>query len=600
MSSAVTDAALGVERPHVLREYALLADGERGVLVGPCGDFAWMCFPRWDSPAVFSSLIGGAGGYTITPQQRCVWGGYYEPGSLIWRSRWATDDSMIECREALALPSDPGRAVILRRVIARKGTARVEVVLNPRSDFGENPIHRLTKRDDGAWTAMLGDTRIRWTGGQDASPQPDGHAGKALILSLTIQEGSYHDFVLILHSADTDAEAPEPERAWQGVENEWRERVPQLDHTVAQRDARHAYAVLSGLTSSGGGMVAAASTSLPERARQGRNYDYRYVWIRDQCYTGQAVAKAGPYPLMDDAVRFVTERLLQDGPELKPAYTTTGGRVPDQHQLELPGYPGGSDIVGNWVNKQFQLDAFGEALLLLSCAAGHDRLDTDGWRGAETAVEAIEKRWRESDTDAGIWELDPDAWTHSRLICAAGLRRIAPHHPRAEHAGKWVSLADQIVSDTAKRALHHSGRWQRSPSDPRPDASLLLAAIRGAVPASDPRSIATLRAVVSELTEDGYCYRYRPDERPLGESEGAFLLCGFWLALAYSQQGDHLAAARWFERNRAACGSPGLCSEEFDVRQRQLRGNLPQAFVHALLLECAVEQYSPTEPAGVP
>ncbi len=123
---------------------------------------------------------------------------------------------------------------------------------------------------------------------------------------------------------------------------------------------------------------------------------------------------------MDDAVRFVTERLLEDGPDLKPAYTTTGGAVPDQHQLDLPGYPGGSDIVGNWVNKQFQLDAFGEALLLLSCAAEHDHLDTEGWRAAEIAVDAIGKRWREPDTDAGIWEIDPDAWTHSRLICAAG------------------------------------------------------------------------------------------------------------------------------------------------------------------------------------
>jgi alpha,alpha-trehalase len=125
---------------------------------------------------------------------------------------------------------------------------------------------------------------------------------------------------------------------------------------------------------------------------------------------------------------------------------------------------------------------------------------------------------------------------------------------------------------------------------------LLLPALRGAIPASDPRSIATLQAIASELTQDGYCYRYRPDERPLGQSEGAFLLCGFLMTLAYAQQGDHLTAARWFERNRAACGPAGLLSEEFDVSQRQLRGNLPQAFVHALLLECAVEQYSPAEP----
>ena len=292
---------------------------------------------------------------------------------------------------------------------------------------------------------------------------------------------------------------------------------------------------------------------------------------------------------MDAAVRFVSDRLLSDGPRLRPAYTTSGDAVPDQHRLSLPGYPGGADIVGNWVNGQFQLDAFGEALLLFSAAARHDHLDADGWRAAETAVDAIEQRWREPDSDAGVWELDPDAWTHSRLICAAGLRAIA-QRSSGEEAARWVSLADRIVSDTAEHALHPSGRWQRSPADPRIDAALLMPPVRGAVSASDPRTLATLAAVEAELTDDGYCYRYRPDERPLGQSEGAFLLCGFWMALSHAQQGHEVTAARWFERTRAACGPPGLCSEEFDVAQRQLRGNLPQAFVHALLLECAVRQ----------
>jgi GH15 family glucan-1,4-alpha-glucosidase len=135
--------------------------------------------------------------------------------------------------------------------------------------------------------------------------------------------------------------------------------------------------------------------------------------------------------------------------------------------------------------------------------------------------------------------------------------------------------------------LHRSGRWQRSASDERLDAALLLPPLRGAIAASDPRTLATLRAYTDELTQDGYAYRYRPDERPLGQAEGAFLLCGFILSLALAEQGDAVAAGRWFERNRAACGPPGLLSEEFDVEQRQLRGNLPQAFVHALLLECA-------------
>jgi hypothetical protein len=110
--------------PHVLREYALLADGERGAILGPRGDVVWMCVPRWDSGAVFAALIGGAGGYAITPVDRYVWGGYYEPGSLIWRSRWVTTSGIIECREALAYPGDPHRAVLLRRVIALDGDAQ--------------------------------------------------------------------------------------------------------------------------------------------------------------------------------------------------------------------------------------------------------------------------------------------------------------------------------------------------------------------------------------------------------------------------------------------------------------------------------------------
>jgi alpha,alpha-trehalase len=341
--------------------------------------------------------------------------------------------------------------------------------------------------------------------------------------------------------------------------------------------------------------VAAATSSLPERSGGGRNYDYRYVWIRDQCYAGEAAALAGAHPLMDDAVRFVTARLLEDGPGLMPAYTTRGDAIPGERKLNLPGYPGGTDVIGNRVNKQFQLDVFGEALLLLSAADRHDHLDADGWRAVELAVEAVRERWRERD--AGVWELDPREWTHSRLICAAGLRAAAGRPAASGQAGEWTSLADTIVADAAQRAVHPSGRWQRTPDDERLDASLLLAAIRGAIPADDPRTTATLRAMEAELSEEEFAYRYRADARPLGEAEGAFVLCGFWMALAWLQQGDRWRFARWFERNRSACGPPGLFSEEFDVRQHQLRGNLPQAFVHALLLECAAAGYEHGEAA---
>jgi GH15 family glucan-1,4-alpha-glucosidase len=332
--------------------------------------------------------------------------------------------------------------------------------------------------------------------------------------------------------------------------------------------------------------------SLPERSDAGTSYDYRYAWIRDQSYTGQAIAAHGPHPLLDTAVGFVSERIAADGLQLKPAYTVAGGAVPDERTLPyLDGYPGGTDKVGNWVNQQFQLDVPGEALLLFAAAARHDHLDLDHWRAAESAVQLIETRWTEAD--AGIWELDNHHWAHSRLTCAAGLRAIAAARPTGPQAAAWTTLADAIVTDVASDSLHRRGRWQRAPDDERIDAALLLSAIRGAVPAQDPRSQATLDAVEAELGGSGYVYRFRHDERPLEEAEGAFVLCGFLMALATHQLGRTTDAVGWFERSRSGCGPPGLFTEEFDVRQRQLRGNLPQAFVHGLLFEAATRLARP-------
>ncbi|MBA2472046.1 MAG: glycoside hydrolase family 15 protein [Pseudonocardiales bacterium] len=571
--------------PHVLREYALLADGERGVLVGPRGDFAWMCAPRWDSDAVFSSLIGGRSSYAVTPVERHVWGGYYEEGSLIWRSRWVTTSGIIECRDALGFPGDPHRAVILRRIMAVQGDARVRVILQPAAGFGQTHLGELHRDDAGCWRGRLGELRLRWTGAAAAQVSEEGRS-RQLDVEITVPEGEHHDLLLELADTSLTGQSPDTDRTWAATETAWRDAVPKLGDTIAPRDARHAYAVLRGLTSAGGGMVAASTMSLPERAAQGRNYDYRYVWIRDQCYTGQAVAADGAHPLLDDAVRFVAQRLLEDGPKLTPAYTITGGRVPDQRSLNLPGYPGGSDIVGNHVNAQFQLDAFGEALLLFAAAARHDRLDKNHYQAVTAAVSAIQARWRQPD--AGIWELDDQRWAHSRLTCAAGLRAMAATGVGTADATAWSALADAILADATSDCLHPSGRWQRAPSDPRVDAALLLPAIRGALPATDARSLATYRAVHEQLGEEGYVYRFRQDSDPLGKAEGAFLLCGFLMSLAAHQQGEPVAAARWFERNRAACGPPGLFSEEYDVTQRQLRGNLPQAFVHALMLETSI------------
>ncbi|MBA8794088.1 hypothetical protein FHX74_001693 [Friedmanniella endophytica] len=565
--------------PQALRDYALIADGHRGALIGPRGDITWLCAPRWDSPAVFSHLVGGDGLYALTPDAPFVWGGSYEPDSMIWRSRWVADDTAtVQSREALAYPGEADRLVLLRRVWSTGGPARVSVLLRVSAEFGRRPMERPKLDQHGRWTARVGELRLRWSGA--AAARWEDHA---LRLELDLDPDRPHDLVLELSDRPL-ADPVDPDQAWSATTQAWTEQVPDLSRTAAPRDAAQAYAVLRSLTDPGGGMVAAATLGLPERAKAGKNYDYRYAWIRDQVYAGLACAVDEPLPLFDDAVAFTTARLLEHGDALSPGYRVDGSPIPGEEQLDLPGYPGGTVVVGNWVRRQFQLDALGEMLELLAAGLRLDRLDTHHVEAIDLAIDVIARRWNEPE--AGIWELDDAWWTQSRLAAVAGLRAVA-HELPASQAGRAATLADAVLAETGRRALGTDGAWMRSPDHPGVDASLLLPAVRGALPADDPRTVNTLAKVEADLVQDHHVYRYRPDGRPLGEAEGAFTLCGFIMSLAHLQQGNAVAAYRYFDVQRTVCGSPGILTEEFDVQQRQLRGNTPQAFVHAMLLETA-------------
>jgi len=552
-----------------------------------------MSAPRFEDGAVFSALLGGHSQYRICPVSRCTWGGSYEPGTLIWRSRWVTDDgAVVESRDALALPADEDRAVLLRRVSVSRGRARVQVTLDARADFDAHPLSALKRHDgdDAVWTGRLGDLSLRWSGAGEAEVHRrsgDGH----LELVLELAAGDEHDLVLEIGRGTPDSwGAPTPAGvAWEQTTAQWARTVGQLPQAWSPPQARHSLAVLHGLTSARGAMVAAATTSLPERADARENYDYRYAWVRDQCYAGVAAFTAGDDALGDRSVRFLTERLLADGPGLAPAYTAAGGPVPEPRPLDLAGYPGGAAGTGNQVRTQFQLDGFGEALQLFAAAADRDRLDDDGERAARVAVDAVAQRWREPD--AGLWELDARWWTHSRLAVVSGLRAwtaatrtaSARHHDPAN-----LVLAEEVLAETTRTCLHPSGRWQRAADDEGVDAALLLGGLRGAVALDDPRTLDTLAAVQDELDVDGYVFRFRHDARPLPQAEGAFLLCSYWAAMTEASLGQSVRAVSRLEKALAAAGPPQLFSEEFDPVQHQMRGNVPQGFVHALALEACV------------
>ena len=217
--------------PHVLREYALLADGERGALVGPRGDIVWMCAPRWHDDGVFSTLIGGEGVFAVTPVERFVWGGYYEDGTLIWRSRWVTTTAIVECREALAFPGDPHRAVLLRQVTAVDGEAKVRAVLQPAAAFGRAPLRDLHRRK-GSWEGRAGGLYVRATGwGPRAA-----HAGPRLESTLNLADGTAHDLVVEISDHAPDGPPPDPHRLWVATEAAWRRTTPELGDSIAPTD----------------------------------------------------------------------------------------------------------------------------------------------------------------------------------------------------------------------------------------------------------------------------------------------------------------------------------------------------------------------------
>ncbi|HEX4175995.1 MAG TPA: glycoside hydrolase family 15 protein [Acidimicrobiales bacterium] len=569
--------------PQALRGYTFLADGSRGAVLDPDGGVAWLCFPTFSDGAVFAGLLGGRGTFQLAPSARHVTGGYYEDGSLIWHQRWVTDDGIVESCDALAYPGETDRCVVLRRIRAFDRDSSIRCALEVAPDYGRRPGGSWRSEADG-WRLDTEGLTARLTGAVARARSSD----SVLDLELRVAAGSTCDFVLELQTASRGLpRPPDPDRLWQRTRAAWADAVPRCTEIPAQRDVRQSIAVLRGMTDPSGASVAAATTALPERAEAGRNYDYRFAWLRDVAYIGRAGAAVPDAEIMlSDAVRWVSARLLEDGPETRPAYRGDGRPVPHPEHLGLPGYPGGSDVIGNRASQQFQLDLFGEALLIFALAAERDLLDADGWRAAEIALRAIEAN---ADTpEAGIWEIEPGRlWTHSRLICVAGLKAIVEQSAPVRWRTRALGLADHLLSRADSTCLHPSGHWQRAPDDPRVDASLLLSEVRGALPPSDSRSVATRAAILRDLCDDDFLYRFADEGEPLGQAEGAFLVCNFWMALAYLGDGDATRGSQWFERTRASCGGSGLFSEEYDVSQRQLRGNLPQAFVHALLIETA-------------
>ena len=513
---------------HVLSEYALLADGERGVLVGPRGDFAWMCAPRWDSDAVFSTLIGGAGDVRR------------HPGRAVLRVGRLLRDGHPDLAQPVGHhgPGDrvPRGAEHARRPAHRRGrcAASWPSTARPRSGccwtreagFGQ---HQLGRSPGG--TACGPPAAVRCTCAGPAIPATAQRRGRELLALITVPAGGHHDLVLEISDRPLNGPARRSRRGVAGHRDGLGAGGPRADrhHRGPRRPARLRRAARPDqLRRRHGGR----GDHEPARAGRGRTQlrlpvrlDPRPVLRRPGGRRGRCLPAA-----RFRAVGFVAERILADGPQLKPAYTVTGGPVPDERQLHLPGYPGGSAKVGNWVNKQFQLDAFGEALLLLAAAARHDRLDREHWRGRGGGRRGDREAARRSRRrDLGTGRAALGAFPADLRGRPARRRRGRPGPVRARPGADSPTRCSPTSPPTAcTRPAAGSARPTTTGSTPRCCSPPCAERCRPAIPGRWP----PWTRCTPSWASDGYVYRYRPDERPLGAAEGAFLLCGFAMALA--------------------------------------------------------------------
>jgi GH15 family glucan-1,4-alpha-glucosidase len=578
---------------RLLEDYALIGDCQTAALVARDGSIDWLCVPRFDSCACFAALLG-------TPEHGC-WRIAPAGEVLATRRRYRSDSLVLETefttregRVALVDFMPPrSRAVdVVRIVEGREGRVPLRMELRLRLDYGS--IVPWVRRIEDGIVAIAGPDALRLRTrvplqGRDFATYADFavDAGERVGFDLTYQA-----------SYEPAPAAIDVERALDATEAWWCRWTARARVEGPWRDAvARSLVTLKALTyEPTGGIVAAPTTSLPERLGGVRNWDYRYCWLRDATFTLLALVEAG---YIDEA-RAWREWLLRAAAgrpsQLHIMYGIDGQRrLPELELPWLPGYEASRPVrVGNAAHGQFQLDVYGEILdALHQCWFQHIAPAPEAWRVAHALVEHVAAVWERPDE--GIWEVrgGPRHFTHSKMMAWVALDRAVRGVERFGLTGpieRWRELRARIHDDVCRRGYDaERGAFVQAYGSKTLDASLLMMPLVGFLPASDPRVRSTVDAIERELTTDGLVARYRthPDIDGLPAGEGMFLLCTFWLADCLQLLGRQGDARRVFERALALRNDVGLLSEAYDVASGRLVGNFPQAFSHVGLINTA-------------
>ena len=590
-----------------IEDYGLIGDCETAALVGRDGSIDWLCWPAFDSDACFAALLGGHrhGRWLIGPAQQVKGSSRrYWDNTLILETRFETADGVVALIDFMPPRGNASDVVRLVRGVSGKVKLRMELVI--RFGFGAD-IPWVKRTEDGALLAIAGQdmTVLRTpveTRGEDLTTVAD----------FEVSEGETIPFVLTYGPSHLPLPAPiNPAQALQDTENFWLDWCSRCTYEGDYRDLiMRSLITLKALTyAPTGGIVAAPTTSLPEKLGGQRNWDYRFCWLRDATFTLLALINSG---YTEEALawhNWLLRAAAGSPANMQIMYGIMGQRRLLEWQAGwLPGYEGAQPVrVGNAAYAQLQLDVYGELI-----DAFHQwrmaalELDETTWALECAVLKHLAEVW--DRPDHGIWERRGEGrhYVSSKVMTWVAFDRGIKSAERFGFQAPldhWRSLRDTICRDVCEKGFDpEQNAFIEFYGSQMLDASILLLPSVGFLPASDPRVRGTIAAIEKHLVRDGFVMRHDPREVPDEQQpvEGAFLACSLWLADAYVLSGEIAKAQALFDRVVAVANDLGLLAEEFDPGAGRQTGNFPQALTHIALINTAQNLSEAKKPVEKP
>ncbi|HMK63684.1 MAG TPA: glycoside hydrolase family 15 protein [Acidimicrobiales bacterium] len=578
-----------------IESYGIIGDTHSAALVGTDGSIDWLCLPRFDSPACFAKLLGddANGFWRIAPVGEIRrTSRRYHGDSLVLETEFETSAGVVRLVDCMPLREDLPHVVRMVEGVAGDVAMRMQMAMRP----GYGRVIPWVRRSGNLLLAAAGpDGLALWT------PVRTEGEGMTTVAEFTVGAGQHTPFVLTWFPSHESPPRPVDARyAVADTKLWWQEWAMANDFEGPWRDAVvRSQVTLKALTyRPTGGIVAAATTSLPETIGGVRNWDYRYCWLRDATLTLTALMRGGFHEEALDWRDWLLRAVAGDPAELQIMYGPAGERRLEEWEVDwLSGYEGSRPVrVGNAASGQFQLDVYGEVMAALhqACVVG-DPVSAPAWDLQRLLMDFVTDHWQ--DPDDGIWEVRGPRrhFTHSKVMAWVAVDRAVKMAEQFRLAGPvedWRKLRSKIHAEVLEKGYDQErGAFTQYYGSDALDASVLMIPLVDFLPATDLRMMSTVEAIRRELTEDGFVLRYQADVAHevdgLQGHEGAFLACSFWLADNLGMTGQREEATELFERLLGLRNDLGLLAEEYDTKLGRQVGNFPQAFSHVSLVNCA-------------